>query len=191
MSLLPDSPKACSDSCRAVNHNLEYLSHPKRSKRCDVVMRIKKHQKFSSQIPLAFLVLQELFWIRFGKERGSRAEFVGGKRSKSPDLWRFRRCRSSGMPASGMPDRFEQSAEGVLDSWPSATACTPKTDCKRKGPSSLSADCNATLQRLEYVLDDITVHQLAHVDLKPIQLADKGLLGRQGIKPSDRHVHTQ
>ena len=83
MGLLPASPKACSDSCRAVNHNLEYLSHPKRSKRCDVVTRIKKHQKFSSQIPLAFLVLQELFWIRFGKERGSPSEFVGEKDQKA------------------------------------------------------------------------------------------------------------
>ncbi len=68
-----------------------------------------KNRKFSSLAPLAFLVLQELFWIRFGKERGSCAEFVGGKRSKSPNMWRFRRCRSFGMPALGMPDLVEQS----------------------------------------------------------------------------------
>ena len=54
------------------------------------------------------------------------------KSSKSPDLWRFPRCRSSGMPASGMPDRVEQSAEGVLDSSPSSTTCTPKADCSTK-----------------------------------------------------------
>jgi hypothetical protein len=191
MGLLPASPKACSDSCRAVNHNLEYRCHPKRSKRCDVVTRIKKHQKFSSLAPLAFLVLQELFWIRFGKERGSGAEFVGRKRSKSPNLWRFRRCRSIGMPAIGMPDRVEQSAEGVLIHRHLRRRVRLRLTVQRKGSSSLSADRNATLQRLEYVLDDITVHQLPHVDLKPIQLADEGLLGRQGIKPSDRHIHTQ
>jgi hypothetical protein len=33
------------------------------------------------------------------------------------------------------------------------------------GHSSISADRDTTLQRLEYVLDDITVHQLPHMDL--------------------------
>jgi len=60
MGLLPASPKAWSDSSRAVNHNLEYRSHDKRFKRCDDATPTKKHEKFLSLVTFAFLVLQEL-----------------------------------------------------------------------------------------------------------------------------------
>jgi hypothetical protein len=59
------------------------------------------------------------------------------------------------MPASGMPDRVEQSAEGVLIHRHLRRRVRLRLTVKRKGPSGLSADRNATLQRLEYVLDDI------------------------------------
>ena len=75
MDLLPASPKAWSDSSRAVNHYLEYGSHNKWFKRCDDAARTKKHEKFLRLVGFAFLVLQELSW----KRKGLSLRICGGK----------------------------------------------------------------------------------------------------------------